>query len=533
MAQEPVTLFLPIDKLGNNLDNRVTDEIHEVSELENIIKPNMGAFYASSLVIKAIDGSDNETTLIRGLDYKCLNFFEKTTAELGKEICGSIIFIRPISQRKFNLTYQALGSDRYGNNKAIAGFVSDTLEQGNINWEDIVGKPLGFPPTPNHPHEWRDIYGAEYLVNMLNSLAQGIRDTKNIYDLDIIRRLKKSAETNKINITSLFSNNTYIRNSRNLLLGLTSQTSFLTNFYREYNAFNYNRELSIILSFIVNDKYSNHPNYADLYNLPSKIEGLDFWIDFSDVSKMIINGSNKIDTITDKSTKARVFAQTVENLKPTSIDNPDYGLSKIRKNKSARFLTNNKLVQSSGDPVNIGDNFTLVILARIKTTPGDVLTSSNSTDKLTINDSQFRVLNLFSQKYLINTTPITTSNNEFLLNFLSVGDRDKSIIWNINNFGNQGENVYGLTQFQNNLTIENLVFNTLGNTSVLGQDYELSEIMIFNRQLSLIEAESIKQYLSRKWVGTEDIGITMELDSLNATDPTPESFWLYLDSNIP
>ena len=164
------------DPLGNLAQNRIQNELHNVTELNgvdhNYIVPDAAPFYDESLVV--VDAATGQS-LVSGVDYFFIYPFGEATEKVGKPISGGIAFVDPNRNGNFAFNYQTLGGD-YVNDETKA--IADGLDAlGNLvsrRWQDLVNVPVNFPPTP-HTARLSSINGVSEILAHISQLEAAIR----------------------------------------------------------------------------------------------------------------------------------------------------------------------------------------------------------------------------------------------------------------------------------------------------------------------------------------------------------------------
>ncbi len=167
--------ILELDLTGSNVDNRITDEIHRLTKIENkndrIICPRYGTFYVESLIVREVSGRPLE----EGRDYK-LAYHESDYSELtGKDLESLIIIVNPDVSNDVKIEYQALG----GKLEIVKDFLQvklDELDEWVLEYkfEDIVGLPEGWVGDADHPHKYWQLYGWDSLIENLDGLGDAL-----------------------------------------------------------------------------------------------------------------------------------------------------------------------------------------------------------------------------------------------------------------------------------------------------------------------------------------------------------------------
>jgi hypothetical protein len=208
-------LFVPEDKTGTKQENLIVDEEHVLDPLARVIKPHLLAYYSDSIVVKHIDSNSVETTLNKNIDYTCTDILEKISSKIGKEICCTILF-KNNSYNKVKITYQAYGGLGNPNLRGIAIAMMQSLQKNPISWNSIIDKPIGFNPTPNHLHDWLDLYGLEYLQQAILRIDSALINKPTFSSLDLGNKIQNLFIQYPINGVSFVIDDTHIKNQLNI-----------------------------------------------------------------------------------------------------------------------------------------------------------------------------------------------------------------------------------------------------------------------------------------------------------------------------
>lgn len=169
MASELIYKY-PLDLSGVSSTNFVSSEPHvlPVGDFRPIV-PNNGAYYGDTLEV--YDGSG--TLLSVNVDYKKAQFYQAPTIESGKEVYTAIV-ITNSSLSTVTLKYQVVGGDYSFSVKALRETLSAIeLDSRTVDWKNLIDIPDAFPPSP-HLHSAGDVYGFEYLVDILEQIRRAI-----------------------------------------------------------------------------------------------------------------------------------------------------------------------------------------------------------------------------------------------------------------------------------------------------------------------------------------------------------------------
>ena len=161
----------PLDLTGTRASNRV-EENHTLGTQEyRAFALKNGPFYTKDLTIRE---RNSGKLLKRGDDYECVFFYEDLSALTpGMEICGVIVVHNTAVSEDVVVTANIAGGP-FAHSAQVISDAIDALEINNKNtyWKNVIDKPDLFQPTP-HFHDFADIYGMEFLIDVLGH----IRDT--------------------------------------------------------------------------------------------------------------------------------------------------------------------------------------------------------------------------------------------------------------------------------------------------------------------------------------------------------------------
>lgn len=162
-----------LDPSGNNPDNFVSDEPHELSERPiRALVPRYGPFFSESL---SLYDKTSGRRLEKGVDYRIPMISQELTLRYGLEIADGILIENPAVSTRIGVSYQVLGGDFQNSVTNLIEIYENFLNDGRgIDWTtSIFGKPTEFPPSL-HSHYLADVYGFEPLTFELERIAQAI-----------------------------------------------------------------------------------------------------------------------------------------------------------------------------------------------------------------------------------------------------------------------------------------------------------------------------------------------------------------------
>lgn len=314
--------------------------------------------------------------------------------------------------------------------------------------------------------------------------------------------------TNYNTITSFINTNQVDMN--NAVDSISTARTIINNAYKsmlEYRLVNRNEEVALTAFNILENKYQKN---GTVVNVPSKLSNLYLWLDLSDISKMttsVVNGQTYINSITDKSTNAKIFTQSDITKQPKLITNQSSLNIDINEGTSAEFKQNTHLL--SNTPIVIQNEFTYICLYKTKATNSVAnMLSSNSTRL--INKINNVNVELQSNNLNLSSSLGSVGTFKYAICVLSVSNTDALETWFAGDLSRVVGDTMGLSNIVKNGNI-NLEFTTLGdNLNTVNNDFELSELLIYNRQLSTVEVNSITAYLSRKWSGDQVFNVNTD-----------------------
>lgn len=165
----PSIIRYPYDSSGTALTNRITNEIHTVPRSRNRAFALVeGPFYGESVVVTWV--STNQQ-LVRNVDFELLYLHQEATVKTAKAVYCICRLINPDVVGDVSVDYQVVGG-QYSSNFAAIQMVLDSLNLDTrpVAWQNIIGLPVEFPPSP-HLHHAAELYGMEHVVEALNQIA--------------------------------------------------------------------------------------------------------------------------------------------------------------------------------------------------------------------------------------------------------------------------------------------------------------------------------------------------------------------------
>ena len=156
------------DPKGNNPNNLVVDEMHEVEDRQKkVLIPLYAYFYTDSVVIKDLDNDRILQSNEYFFDDHSQIIFENTNLPAA----GAIIITSPTAGLRYAIKYQVVGGAASGKHKVdiLAKFKEINLDDRKVDWANIVNKQTTYPPQ-GHKHPMWQTYAYGQLIHMLEQL---------------------------------------------------------------------------------------------------------------------------------------------------------------------------------------------------------------------------------------------------------------------------------------------------------------------------------------------------------------------------
>lgn len=163
----------PLDRTGKAVTNLIEDEPHSVGvQFNRIIAPNAGPYYEDSMIV--FDTSGNR--LVKGVDWDPLMPYVEASLELDTPVSNMIVIKNRDITEVILKEYQVPGGVWQTYTDAIIKLINSLMiDNREVQWDNIGGKPIRFQPTP-HLHHLSDIYGFEYNVLGLEEILRAIQN---------------------------------------------------------------------------------------------------------------------------------------------------------------------------------------------------------------------------------------------------------------------------------------------------------------------------------------------------------------------
>jgi hypothetical protein len=167
-----VPVKYPLDLTGAAVSNRVTNELHVLPGTNiRILVPDYGAFFSDSVAVR--DAATNRT-LVKGVDYYPSLLYTDPTSRTGRDIHQILVIVDATCGANVMFDAQMLGGEYSFSYDAIVQLVKNLgLDNRAIQFNNIIGKPDGFPPAP-HLHDIGDVYGFEYVAAAIDRMRDAV-----------------------------------------------------------------------------------------------------------------------------------------------------------------------------------------------------------------------------------------------------------------------------------------------------------------------------------------------------------------------
>lgn len=153
--------ILPFDLTGRLATNKRSGELHTLTRAQGktnrMFTPKFGAYYKDSLDVR----TGNGVPLVYDKDYVCTYYYQEIWELNAKAACAIIVVTNPAIGNDIRISYQAVGGPYALSLDELKDILTEVENSPTpLKWEDILNKPLQFPPGP-HTHEYWQLYGLE------------------------------------------------------------------------------------------------------------------------------------------------------------------------------------------------------------------------------------------------------------------------------------------------------------------------------------------------------------------------------------
>jgi hypothetical protein len=167
-----VPVKYPLDLTGAAASNRVIDEPHVLNSANiRVCVPKYGAFYTDSVALR--DATTNRI-LRKYVDYYPSLLYTLPTEASGMTVHQILVITDATCGENVLFDAQMVGGEYSYSYDAIIQLVQRLgLDGRPIEFDNIIGKPDGYEPTP-HLHDVGDVYGFEFLSSAMDRVANAI-----------------------------------------------------------------------------------------------------------------------------------------------------------------------------------------------------------------------------------------------------------------------------------------------------------------------------------------------------------------------
>lgn len=166
----------PYNPNGDREDCKIRGEICNLTltngEDYQFIIPKYSPFFEKGLSVKSLDKNKD---LEINVDYILTHKFKSANEYLNQKIFGSITFLDKDLSGEIELSYMTLGGDFTNKDSlALEQLVANLTGHRTVKWEDILDKPVSFPPSP-HVHTPGEIMDMNDVIASLDTIAELLR----------------------------------------------------------------------------------------------------------------------------------------------------------------------------------------------------------------------------------------------------------------------------------------------------------------------------------------------------------------------
>lgn len=177
LAERLRSLTYEVDHTAANPANHVV-ETRTLTDANrspfNHIIPKAAPFFAHTVRIFHTQTNDE---LINGQDFYCVGTFVKAVTNVvdHREVCWAIIFDDKRISGEYRIEYQTVGGEFVLDQQQMAEILANFVENPRTaDWEQVIGRPLTFPPLPHDIHV-DQLKGFNEQVEATHGVEQAIR----------------------------------------------------------------------------------------------------------------------------------------------------------------------------------------------------------------------------------------------------------------------------------------------------------------------------------------------------------------------
>lgn len=186
------------DPTGRNPDNFIANETHTITtnRAVRVVVPLTRPYYSDTMVI--ID-NQNHRPLVKGVDWEPIGSCTFIMEATGKNAFDAVAITNINVGKSLTMSYQNTGGHQVFNTSNLREQIEYLLnDKRPVTWGNIMGKPDGFIPSP-HGHRLGDVYGFEYVTNMLDEIRRALGMGLYPYLSDILDYIDERLKNVRIN----------------------------------------------------------------------------------------------------------------------------------------------------------------------------------------------------------------------------------------------------------------------------------------------------------------------------------------------
>lgn len=172
-------IFLPVDLTGEDPDNFISNEYHQVANGERaIIRPHFGDFYANGLQLYGATAQNALTLMHHGQDYVFGHLNAQATAAGAGAVYQVILVKDTRFFTTFRLSYHGFGGTNFNFPRLWNQYLK-VKGGAPTAWDNLTDVPQFFEPE-EHIHDVRDVYGMEYIQTFLSNIEAAVLSARGV-----------------------------------------------------------------------------------------------------------------------------------------------------------------------------------------------------------------------------------------------------------------------------------------------------------------------------------------------------------------
>lgn len=166
----------PFDYTGQAATNRITGEQIIITapgdRRYHFTMVKFAPMFEEGLVLKIREIDGTITPLVKGIDYYLSHQFKDASLSTMHELWGSITFLRRDIVGVLIADYNTLGGPwTIDSQKIIEILANQTRNPRSTTWEQVVERPIDFPPI-DHPWDLDDMVGMKEILEVIEKFYQ-------------------------------------------------------------------------------------------------------------------------------------------------------------------------------------------------------------------------------------------------------------------------------------------------------------------------------------------------------------------------